>query len=218
MDPETLHELSAAYALDALDPGERAAFEEHLAGCEQCRDDVAELSGAAAAMAFGVEPVAPPPMLRERILAAAHDERPNVVPLQPRWARPVAAIAAVAACVAVGLGIWNISLHDQLSGSRQALSNVPLSGASGSVVVGKGGSGALVVADLASAPVGRTYEAWVIEGKAAAPAGLFRAGQGTTFVRLSHPVPKGAVVAVTVEPAGGSAQPTRKPFIVSATV
>jgi len=37
-------------------------------------------------------------------------------------------------------------------------------------------------------------------------------------VRLSHPIEPGAVVAVTVEPAGGSSQPTSKPFITSATV
>jgi anti-sigma factor RsiW len=47
MDPETLHGLTAAYALDALDPEERDAFEEHLAGCERCRVEVAELAGAA---------------------------------------------------------------------------------------------------------------------------------------------------------------------------
>ena len=31
------HDLAAAYALDALDAGERAEYEVHLAGCEQCR-------------------------------------------------------------------------------------------------------------------------------------------------------------------------------------
>ena len=36
MEPEALHELSAAYALDALEPDEREVFEEHLAGCESC--------------------------------------------------------------------------------------------------------------------------------------------------------------------------------------
>ena len=30
------HELTAAYALDALDPEERRAYEAHLATCPQC--------------------------------------------------------------------------------------------------------------------------------------------------------------------------------------
>jgi anti-sigma-K factor RskA len=218
MGAEALHELTAAYALDALDPGERQSYEQHLSGCSQCQEELAELSGAAGALAYAVEPGDPPPALRERILDAARAERPNVVPLRPRWATPVAAVAAVAACAAVGLGIWNISLHNRLSGSSEALQRVPVSGASGSVVLGSGGAGALVLSDLSSAPVGKTYEAWVIKGDVATRAGLFRGGQTSTYVRLSKPVPSGAIVAVTIEPAGGSAQPTGKPFIVSTAV
>ncbi len=81
-----------------------------------------------------------------------------------------------------------------------------------------GGAGALVVSNLVAAPPGKTYEAWVIQGKAARPAGLFHGGESTTIVALSRPLPVGAEVAVTVEPAGGSPAPTRKPFIISGTV
>jgi anti-sigma-K factor RskA len=219
MDPETLHELTAAYVLDALDAGDRQEFEQHLAACARCREEVAELSTTAASLAYAVPPVNPPPELRGRILDAARAERPNVVPLRPRWAVPAVAAAAVAACAAVGLGIWNVSLHDQLDeGSAQALARVPISGASGSLVVDTAGSGVLVVSDLAAAPAGRTYEAWVIKGAAVRAAGLFHGGASTEVVSLSRPVPVGAEVAVTVEPAGGSAAPTRKPFIVSGTV
>ena len=90
------------------------AFEEHLAGCERCREEIAGLSGAAEALAYASGPAEPPPELRDRILVAARAERPNVVPLRPRWAYAIAAVAAVAACAAVGLGIWNVSLHDHL--------------------------------------------------------------------------------------------------------
>ena len=45
MDTDSIHDLSAAYALDALDDDERRAFEEHLAGCERCREEVAALLG-----------------------------------------------------------------------------------------------------------------------------------------------------------------------------
>ncbi len=219
MDAETLHELTAAYALDALDTGERQAFEEHLAGCESCREEVAALSGIAAELAFAVEPVSPPPQLRSRILDAAHAERPNVRPLRPRWLAPVAAVAAVAACAAVALGIWNISLHNQLTRAHgEALQRVPVSGVPGSLFVTSGGSASLVVYRLNAAPAGKTYEAWVVQGKTAVPAGLFRGGPGVTYVPLARKVPRGAVVAVTVEPAAGSAQPTTKPFAASSPV
>jgi anti-sigma-K factor RskA len=219
VDHETLHELTPAYVLDALDPSDLEDFEEHLATCARCREEVAELSGAAAALAYAVPPVAPPPALRARILETARAERPNVVPMRPRWAAPVAAAAAIAACAAIGLGVWDVSLHHRLDGARdQALVRVPVSGAAGSVVVASGGSGALVLSNLVAAPTGKTYEAWVIRGRAASPAGLFRGGGATTIVTLSRPIPAGAVVGVTIEPAGGSPAPTRAPFIVSRRV
>src|SRR5689334_20135549 len=46
-----LHELVAAYALNALDDGDRATFEEHLATCERCAAELAELRETAAAFA-----------------------------------------------------------------------------------------------------------------------------------------------------------------------
>ncbi len=167
MDTDALHELTPAYALDALDPVEEAEYEEHLAHCTACQEELAMLSGIAGSLALAVEPAEPSAELRERILDAARAERPNVVPLRPRWSAPIGVAAAIAACAVVGLGIWNVSLHNQLGRTQSALRGVPLHGANGSVVLGVGGHAALVVTDLAPAPSGRTYEAWVIEGKSA---------------------------------------------------
>jgi anti-sigma factor RsiW len=220
MDTDNLHDLTAAYALDALEPDEARAYEQHLAFCESCRDDLTSLSETASALAFAAGPGSPSTDLRDRILAAAAAERPNVVPLVSRRRRPtaaVAALAAVAAGAAVGLGIWNISLHDRLDRAREALRGVPLTGAKGSVVVA-GRNAALVVSDLSAAPAGKTYEAWVLQGSRAYPAGIFAGGSRTVVIRLSHAVPAGAVIAVTVEPAGGVDLPTTKPFITSAPV
>jgi anti-sigma-K factor RskA len=231
MEHDTYDELTAAYALDALDDDETRAYEEHLAGCEICQNNLAALSGTMVQLAFAAPPVDPPPELRERILEAARAERQNpvraehenVIPLRPRrtWSRPsarttVAAVVAIAACLVIGLGVWNVSLSNQLDNARR-LSAVPLQGASGSVVVGAGDKGVLVVSNLEQAPAGKTYEAWVIEGGAAAPAGTFGGG-GTIAVKLEHPVRSGSVVAVTVERAGGSEQPTTQPFIKSQAV
>jgi anti-sigma-K factor RskA len=228
MDTRDLHDLTAAYALDALDADETAAYEEHLAQCERCRTELAELREGAAALAFGVESPAPPPALRARILEAAAGERENVVPLRPR--RPwLAAAAAVAACAAVGLGVWAALLQRSLSSERSARAadarafailadrasrRVPLSGGNGVMAVDPQGQAVLVVRRLADAPAGKTYEAWVIpRGGAAKPAGLFSGGGATTVVALARPVPPGAVVAATVERAGGAAAPTQAPFL-----
>jgi len=215
MGDDAVHDLTAAYALDALEAEDARGYEQHLAGCDRCREELASLQATAGALAYAIEPARPPAALRGRILEAARAERPNVVPLRPRsWSRPLAAAAALAACAVAGLAVWNLSLHDQLGRAKEALRGVPLTGANGSVVVA-GGSGALVVSDLAPAPAGKTYEAWVIRDGRASAAGTFGGGGRTIVIRLTRPLPAGAVVAVTLERAGGVSQPTRKPFITS---
>lgn len=221
MDNDALHDLTAAYALDALEPDEARAYEGHLAGCERCQEELASLTAAAGSLAFAAAPAEPPPALRERILQAARSERPNVVPLRPRGAygfRVVTSVAAIAVFSAVGLGVWNVLLHNDLNRQQQALRGVPLTGAAGSVVVSAAGSAALVVSNLVAAPAGKTYEAWVIRGGKALPAGTFPGGGRTIVIRLTRALPAGAIVAVTLERAGGVEAPTREPFITSAPV
>ncbi|HEV2637671.1 MAG TPA: anti-sigma factor [Actinocrinis sp.] len=76
-----IHVLTGAYACDALDLGEQDAFEEHLAGCESCALEVAELRATTAALA-AAEAVEPPEALRERVLAqiAVTRQLPPIVP------------------------------------------------------------------------------------------------------------------------------------------
>jgi anti-sigma-K factor RskA len=76
----------------------------------------------------------------------------------------------------------------------------------------------LVVRQLPAAPAGKTYEAWVIpRGGAPKAAGLFHGGSAATVVRLRQPVPRGAVVAATVERAGGVPAPTGTPIFSART-
>ena len=222
MGDDAFHDLTASYALDALESDEARAYEEHLARCASCQDELASLQAAAGALAYGAGAAQPPDSLRDRILDAAHAERSNVTPVRPRWSRPspiamVSAFAAVAACAVIGLAVWDVSLHDQLGNTQVALRGAPLSGANGTVVY-SGGRGALVVSGLAPAPMGKTYEAWVIQSGRAYAAGLFPGGGRTIVVRLTRALPAGAVVAVTLERAGGVTQPTHKPLITSSPV
>ena len=224
MEADTIHELTAAYALDALDEREEREYEAHLARCPSCREELASFTETATSLAYGVESPAPPPDLRDRIIERARAERPNVVPLRPAWRSWTAAAAAVAACAAIGLGIWAATLSRSLDRERSAreqqaslLSIVSdpaarrfaLSGSHGTLVVSRTGAGALLVSNLRPAPSGKTYEAWVIQGKTPRRAGTF--GQAKPF-KLTRPVPQGAVVAVTLERHGGVDAPTTKPL------
>jgi anti-sigma-K factor RskA len=219
-----LHDLTAAYALDALDPEEAREYEAHLARCERCRDELASLSEAAGALAYAAEAPVPPTELRARILQQAQRERPNVVPLRPRLA-PLAAAAAVAACVAVGLGVWAASLSNRLDRRDAELraqervaailaapSSRTISFGRGALVVGRNGEAALVVHNLKDPPSGKTYEAWISAGGAPRPAGTFDGGE-IVSVPLDGAVEPGASVLVTVERDGGVDAPTQKPFL-----
>jgi anti-sigma-K factor RskA len=235
MERQGIHELSAAYALDALDGDDRRRFDVHLAQCEGCRDDVASFQAAAAALAYDVDVPAPPDGLRERILERARSERPsNVLEFRPRrWALPVASgIAAAAACAALVLGLWGASVSSDLdreriahARSQQALNvlaeggrRVPLAGAEGALVLDPdSGRGWLVVFSLDKAPSGKTYEAWVISEDKPLAAGLFPGGGLDTLVPLAVPVRRGDTVAVTLERAGGVQQPTGEPVFTAET-
>ncbi len=65
------HDLVASYALDALEEDERASFERHLAECERCSAQLAELQGSVGALAYAAEGPSPPAALRGKILDAA---------------------------------------------------------------------------------------------------------------------------------------------------
>jgi len=203
MDP---HDLTAAYALDALDPDEAEAYERHLSQCEECREQLAELNESAAALAFGAVAPAPPTRLRTSILDAAAAERSNVVPLlRRRWvARGLAVAAAAVACIVVGLAV-------SLSQSTKTQY------ASMSVSRDASGKATIHVTGLSAAPRGKTYEAWVIPTEGAPrPVALFPGGTSTT-ARLPGRVPQDAVVAVTVERAGGVDKPTQNPILSTPT-
>lgn len=233
MEREEVHELTAAYALDALAEADEAEYEEHLRHCERCREELAAFQETATALAYAVPSPAPPAALRERILEEARRERPNVVPLRPRWGlRAASAVAAAAAATAVGVGVWAAGLSSSLGEERAARDRleevtdilarpdarrIAVEGAQGVLVVAPTGEAALVVTGLEPAPAGRTYEAWVIEESRPRPAGLFDVRGETTIVALERSVPAEAVVAVTLEPEGGVAEPTGTPLFTAET-
>lgn len=138
MNPE-LHSLSGAYALDALDGDERAAFEEHLHECASCRAEVASFAEVTPLLA-APEETPPPAGLRERILAEASTTRqlpplvrdtetaPDAVPpaaapgddgerraaaVTPLRRRLVVALAAAAALVLGGTAAWQVLDGDE---------------------------------------------------------------------------------------------------------
>ena len=154
MEADAIHELTAAYALDALDEQDEREYEEHLARCPSCREELASLTEAATGLAYGVESPPPPPALRDRILEQARSERPNVVPLRrPAWRSWPIAVAAAAACAAIGLGIWAATLSRSLD--RVFRVSVSLKGIDGALEI-VGGLALLVFSPTSVHALART--------------------------------------------------------------
>jgi anti-sigma factor RsiW len=217
-----VHELTAGYALDALDPAERAAFEEHLSSCERCRAELQSFWQVSGALAHAAGGPMPPASLRERILDQARSERSNVVPLRRRsFVVPaLSSAAAVAAVAAIALGLWATSLSRDLDGAESELAvlgdpsarTYESANGKADLVVTQDGDAALVVRTLAPAPQGKDYEIWVFENGVPRRAGLFER-QGVAL--LERRVEPGQTVAVTLERDGGVDAPTGAPVLTA---
>jgi anti-sigma-K factor RskA len=232
MDAEA-HELIAGYALDALEPDDRARAKALLDRSEEAREELRAFTEATAAMATAASGPVPPPALRERILDAARADRQMVVPLEsrrrPRLVPVLGAAAAIAAVFAIALGIWGLSVSSDLDDSRAALSqaraaaavlaspdarNVALQQGDGTLVV-SGSDAVLVLNSMEAAPAGKTYEVWVLDGETPVRAGVFPGGGPRDVVPVEGSVGEGAKVLVTLEPSGGVDAPTTSPIVAS---
>ena len=82
---------------------------------------------------------------------------------------------------------------------------------------GELGKSALLVDGLGSLPSDKVYELWYIGEGGPVSAGTFSAANGTTWRVLDGAMSAGDKVGVTVEPQGGSKQPTTDPIMVIET-
>ncbi len=248
-----LHLLTGAYALDALDPDEHAAFEEHLKTCASCQAEVKELRATAGLLGAAAAET-PPPSLKERVMAEVDRTRqdpPVVVTSSPpvvadpkggqvvalsqrRSTRIFQVAAAVMTVVALGLGIWGVANHNSANSAKTSYASVQSvltapdavvrhgdlsgSGTSGTATVVSSksvGKSVFLGANLSTPPSGKTYQLWYMDAAGAArPAGFVEPGSHNAAAQvLEGSIDDATLVGVTVEPNGGSAQPTTQPVL-----
>ncbi|MFB7091447.1 anti-sigma factor domain-containing protein [Streptomyces sp. NPDC056296] len=144
---------------------------------------------------------------------------------------------ALAACVAAAAGLGGTAAWQyeraQDAGDRAAQAQQraeELAGvlaapdaASRTVRLADGASGTLVVSDrqdravflasgMAEPPAGKVYQLWFDDHGTMRSAGLMEPGRGSQAVLMEGDVDDAAGVGITVEPAGGSEQPTTTPI------
>lgn len=228
MTAHEIHGLSGAYAVDALDPEERARFEAHLAVCADCRAEVAGLQEAAS-LVGEVASTPPPAALRDRVLADIKKVRPLPPPVvelaarrRPRWINAIAAAAAAAAFFGGGAAVWQMTYDD---GSEVGNPADPVLQAADAqhITVDLGGGvsatvyrsltenrAAIVTRNMPLAPEGRVYQLWLQKGERMVSAGVMRKVENQVLL-LDGRVDDASAVGITVEPEGGSAEPTTAP-------
>jgi anti-sigma-K factor RskA len=234
-----LHKLTGAYAVDALDDIERARFEQHLAGCEDCRAEVAELRETASLLTDSVS-ATPPASLRESVLAGISQIRPlppevtvaaptSISSTHAHRRRPVWTTFLVAAALIVvagaGIAAWSPWADDQvprLTAAEQVLQApdaeevvVDLGEAGRATVVRSKAEDRAVIRTegMVAAPEGKAYELWFITGDEFTSAGLMPDAPDQTVV-LDGSAAEAVAVGITVEPDEGSPQPTTEPIAV----
>ncbi|MFC9507117.1 anti-sigma factor domain-containing protein [Streptomyces sp. NPDC057002] len=227
-----------AYVLHALPADEEAAFEEHLAGCAPCRAEVDQLSGAAVGMG-AAETNTPSADLRRRVLeriAAVPQDRSVAAESRRRRRRQrglrLALAASLAAAAALGgIAWWQSSeadnareesaeerseyrrLADVLTAPDATISAKDLvHGGTASVVASRAENRSAVFASgLPPLTDDRVYQLWYAESGQLRPAGLLSTASGGHAEVLEGRLGGATAVCLTVEPAGGSRQPTTDP-------
>ena len=242
MTSPDVHSLGGAYALDAVDDLERAAFDRHLAECDACAVEVAEYRETAVRLAEGSWSV-PPPRMREQVLARAA-ATPQLPPLGhrrggtspgTRWRRLAVAAAAVGV-LGVGTAATTYAVQDQRIGAErsataaaqqradriQTLLAAPDAVLHAGALTGGGrvtvvtsnaeNAGVVVLADAPPPGPDRAYQLWVLDDVTPISVGLLPAGQSQATT-LIEGVRGRAAFAVSLEPAGGSPAPSTTPLV-----
>ena len=214
-------EKLAAYALGALDLDEISALESHLGNCKECQAELAEYQAVTTGLLDSVPPHAPPPRLRNKLVAQLPSQRKQPPSL---FANIFAHFslgqiaAALVVVILLGLNIFSsfqirnlhrqqVALDERLSVDQTALSmlaypstqslvvNPDVQNLAGSMLVDRERRIAvLVLWNLPPLEAGQTYQAWLIDAdENRVSGGLFASAveQGYTTVTIRSSVPIG---------------------------
>ena len=240
MDDKSFDDLKEAYVLGALPDDERATVEAHLALHPERQAEIDDLVGITGLLALAPPEHEPSADLRRRVMDVVESEsaRPRAARRRPAssWLDRFAGLRNVAlgaaAVLVVGLLSWNVLLQGDVQDLRGQVEEArSASEAQESREIALGGTWAeqgaraevtalkddrtiLVIEDMPSIPEGRTGQVWVINDEKPEPSGLLEPSGNMAATAITTPLNNADAIAVTVEPAGGSDEPTSDPVLV----
>lgn len=231
-----VRDLLAAWALDAVDDVERARIERAIRDDPELAREARSLVETASRLAE-TSALRPPPALRAGVLSAVavtpQHSAATSAPTRGRTSGPRSRAVfwvAAAAFATIGVAAPTVLAIQQAGRAVRAEQQVALfadalARPGAQVVAGEVAGGGHAVAVLTESgavfaarglsrlEAERAYQLWVIDGGDPEPAGVLPVSGGTVQVEVGGGVP-GATLAVTIEPAGGSLQPTTEPVVV----
>lgn len=124
MTTEHRTDLIEAYALNALDPDEQAAVEEHIAVCASCKQLARSSQDVVNMLALAVPPTQPPLRCKRRVMERIEREQFLTRPTPRRsQRRPWTSSWVTAAAVALALVMsgWSFNLQRQLMAAQNEI-------------------------------------------------------------------------------------------------
>jgi Anti-sigma-K factor rskA/Putative zinc-finger len=227
-------DTAAAYLLGALSDLERQAFERHLAGCSQCREDVERLRPAADALPRSVMPLEPPPRIKASLMEVVEREarerraaeRPSLAErlrdLVPSLGgmRPTAAWVSASFLLAVGLltgfGVARVVSGDDSRTITASVDRSRVPEGSGSLrLEDEGEEGAVLRVYGLPSPAGdEVYQAWVERDGEIVPQSTFDVNRnGSSATAVTEDLSDATSVMVTREARGGARAPSEPPVL-----
>ena len=227
-------ELLAGYAANALNDDEGCEVAAHLAECRNHDVGLAVIGADFERLALIVEPVEPPTPLRSSLLDAfdrevaggvARAAAPTLLGqrrsqdaaarvARSRWFAGAGfgyALAAAMLVVAIGLGVWGLSRDG--GGNDIVTATTGKTGNRLEVTYLQDRQVAILAVDLSAPPEGRTYQAWQIVNGQPVSLGVLTTHSG--YVAFPTGLAPATAVALTLEPVGGSVQPTSEPILMT---
>jgi len=222
-----------AYALGALDADDVAALESHLETCTSCRTELAEYRDLSESLLTAIPPTQPSAMLRRRLQSQLPSAREKSRP-QFQWnISRLAAGLAILVLLALNFSSFQqirkiqneqAQLVNQMNDAQIALAMLSYPGVERLSIDGENLAGSLlldndrniatlIVWNMPQLQEKQTYQVWLIDPQGGRiGAGIFRPQTGQAYTTQVISTDKGfsnfVGIGVTVEPTGGSDQPT----------
>src|SRR5690349_21283724 len=221
-------DLLPAYALNSLDADELQRVEAHLSGCLICRNESIALQSTADQLSLAVPLAAPSADLKDRLMQRVQATRPEPRPaahppvrswlarLLPVWS--FASLILIFMLAGSNLFLWQRFNKLEVATVPDRMRAVPISAsdpaskATGYVLISADGdNGALIVDGLPTLDKSHQYQLWLIRNGERTSGAVFSTDErnyGGTRIRAPRSLLDYSSVGITVEPTGGSHQPT----------